>query len=120
MVNVPGCYGSTVCLSNGTVYYKLGQYSRYLNPFALLGNPCVHIHFVVVLILLCFIAVQNTLDVLYYFGKNYSRCPDRNSNTDIVLNCSPGQDWNYNGSIANATDRLLVVEPIPLAPCLVC
>ena len=89
----------------------------------LIHLPCqvthVLIFTVVILILLCLPAVQNTLSVLYYFGKNYSRCPDRNSNTDIILQCSPGQDWNYNSSTANATDRLLAIGPT-VASCLVC
>ena len=71
------------------------------------------------LFLLCFTAVQNKLDVLYLFGKNYSKCPNRNSNTDIILDCSLGQDWNHNSSIGNATDGLLVINPT-VAPCVVC
>lgn len=88
----------------------------------LIRLPCQVIHvftFIIIVVVLCFTAVINTLDVVYRFGKNYSKCQERNSNTDIILNCSPGQDWNYNGSTGNATDRLIVVEPLPL-PCEVC
>ena len=63
--------------------------------------------------------MPNKLDVVYHFGKNYSKCLEGNSNTDIILSCSAGQDWNYTGSTGNATERLTVVEPLPL-PCEVC
>ena len=91
----------------------------------LIRLPCQVIHvftfiiIAVVLILLCFTAVLNTLDVVYLFGKNYSKCLQMNSNANIILNCSAGQDWNYTGSTGNATERLIVVEPLP-APCEVC
>ena len=34
MKDVAGCPNSTVCIGIGNEYYRFGQYSEFLNPFA--------------------------------------------------------------------------------------
>ena len=43
MKDVAGCANSTVCIGVGNEYYRFGQYSEYMNPFALSCNACTHI-----------------------------------------------------------------------------
>ena len=71
------------------------------------------------LILLCFIAVGNTANAMYFFGQNYSKCLHENTNTSVVLECGQGNDWNYNGGRPDATKHLIGVQPLPDS-CIVC
>ena len=71
-------------------------------------------------ILLCFIAVGETVNALYFFGQNYSKCMHKNTNTTVLLECAPGNDWTYTDCKPDATEHLLGVLPSPLTPCVVC
>ena len=72
------------------------------------------------MVLLCFIAESNALEVIFGQGKNYSQCPSSLTSTVLILDCVPGEDWEYSGNKGNASSYLVVIEPAPGGGCMVC
>ena len=38
ITGIEGCANSSVCLSDGTTYYRFGHYNKYVNPFSVEGK----------------------------------------------------------------------------------
>ena len=74
----------------------------------------VHCH------LLCFLAGDDALLVVFENGANYSACPKGLSRTLLSLKCAPDQDWEHSGDTGNATSQLTGINPSQAGGCEVC
>ena len=66
--------------------------------------------------LLCFLADDDTLLVVFENGVNYSAC-SYDPRTLLSLKCAPDQNWEYSGDKGNATSHLVGINPSPAGGC---
>ena len=74
----------------------------------------VHCH------LLCFLAGDDALLVVFENGASYSACPNNPTRTLLSLKCAPDQNWEYSGDTGNATSHLVSINPSVIGGCEVC